>query len=64
MLNDSYRTPLHMLHPPHTIALGCLYLTSVLRQLDLRGWLEGLNTDLNQVTRDMHIQGGVLFMFV
>lgn len=49
LLNDSYRTPLHLVYPPHVVALGCLHLMSVLRRIDLRAWLEGLNTDLNQV---------------
>lgn len=48
LLNDSYRTPLHLVYPPHVVALGCLHLMSVLRRIDLRAWLEGLQTDLNQ----------------
>jgi hypothetical protein len=53
ILNDSYRTPLHVLYPPHIIALGCLHLASILRGIDLRAWLEGLQADLNQASHKL-----------
>ena len=28
VVNDSYRTEASLLHPPHTIALGCLSVVS------------------------------------
>ncbi|KAL4436107.1 hypothetical protein ABPG77_005555 [Micractinium sp. CCAP 211/92] len=49
ILSDSYRTPLHMLHPPHIVALGALCLAGVITQLDLRAWLEGLDVDFARV---------------
>lgn len=49
ILSDSYRTPLHLLHPPHILALGALCLAGVITQLDLRAWLQGLDTDFARV---------------
>ncbi|KAI7837201.1 hypothetical protein COHA_008992 [Chlorella ohadii] len=45
VLSDSYRTPLHVMHPPHIIALGALCLAATITQLDLRSWLNGLDAD-------------------
>lgn len=52
ILSDSYRTPLHLLHPPHALALGALSLAGVITQLDLRAWLQGLDTDFAQVGKN------------
>lgn len=49
LVNDSYRTPLALLHPPHIIALGCFHLASLLRGFDLQPWLKGLSADMNKV---------------
>lgn len=57
ILSDSYRTPLHMLHPPHIIALGALCLAGVITQLDLRAWLEGLDVDFARVGAALYMDG-------
>ena len=49
ILSDSYRTPLHLLHPPHVLALGALCLAATITQLDLRSWLDGLTADFQTV---------------
>ena len=49
ILGDSYRTALHLVHPPHLVALGSLALAASITQLDLRAWLQGLDADFAQV---------------
>ncbi|KAL4855050.1 Cyclin-C1-2 [Chlorella vulgaris] len=49
ILGDSYRSPLHLVHPPHILALGSLCLAAVITQLDLRSWLQGLDADFGKV---------------
>ena len=49
ILSDSYRTPLHLLHPPHVLALGALCLAATITQLDLQSWLDGLTADFQTV---------------
>lgn len=53
ILSDSYRTPLHVLHPPHVVALGALCLAGVITQLDLRAWLQGLDVDFARVGQSL-----------
>lgn len=48
-LNDLYRTDLSLVYPPHLLALGCLYLASIICSREIGLWLENLNVDLNQV---------------
>ncbi len=48
-LNDAYRTDVVLMYPPHVVAIGCLFLASVICGRDLRLWLEGLNVDLDGV---------------
>lgn len=50
VLSDSYRTPLHIMHPPHIVALGALCLAATITQLDLRSWLNGLDADFAAVS--------------
>lgn len=50
VLSDSYRTPLHIMHPPHIVALGALCLAATITQLDLRAWLNGLDADFAAVS--------------
>jgi hypothetical protein len=50
ILGDSYRTPLHLVHPPHLVALGSLALAASITQFDLRAWLQGLDADFAQVS--------------
>ncbi|KXZ56547.1 CYCC1 protein [Gonium pectorale] len=48
-LNDSYRTDVHLLHPPHIVALGCLCLAASSDGVELGSWLQRLNVELGQV---------------
>ncbi|GLI69151.1 hypothetical protein VaNZ11_013708 [Volvox africanus] len=48
-LNDSYRSDVNLLYPPHVVALGCLCLAASASGVDLSQWLQRLDVDLNQV---------------
>lgn len=48
-LNDSYRSDVNLLYPPHVVALGCLCLAAGSCNVDLAPWLGKLNVDLGQV---------------
>ncbi|KAF8067290.1 cyclin-C1-1 [Scenedesmus sp. PABB004] len=48
-LNDAYRTDAPLVHAPHVLALGCLYLASVVAGVDITAWLEGVDVDTSQV---------------
>ena len=58
LLNDSYRTDLCLLHAPHVIALGCIYLAAQLMDKDIRAWVEDLRLDVNQVRLGLRLSGG------
>ena len=47
--NDSYRTDVSLLYPPHLIALASLYVASVYKKKDLRKWFDKLNVNLDEV---------------
>ncbi|KAI8584055.1 hypothetical protein K450DRAFT_221280 [Umbelopsis ramanniana AG] len=57
IVNDSYRTDVCLLYPPHMIALAAIYITVVLKhadfapgsvgdKLDMRQWFADLNVDM------------------
>jgi cyclin C len=48
-LNDAHRTDLPLVHAPHVLALGCVYLASVICSRDIRAWLQTVDVDLNEV---------------
>lgn len=48
-LNDVYRTDAPIVYAPHVLALGCLYLASVICSRDITAWLEGVEADMDQV---------------
>lgn len=48
-LNDVYRTDAPLVYAPHVLALGCLYLASVICSRDITAWLEGVDADINQI---------------
>jgi hypothetical protein len=48
-LNDVYRTDAPLVYAPHVLALGCLYLASVICSRDITAWLEGVDADINEV---------------
>ncbi|XP_024024210.1 cyclin-C1-2 isoform X1 [Morus notabilis] len=49
LVNDTYRMDLILVHPPHLIALACIYIASVLRDKDTTSWFEELRVDMNVV---------------
>eukprot|EP00047_Mylnosiga_fluctuans_P014943 m.42254 g.42254 ORF g.42254 m.42254 type:complete len:284 (-) comp5712_c1_seq2:140-991(-) len=50
-VNDSYFTPLCLLHPPHMIALACLQIASTLvEDAQLLQWLSELNISITELT--------------
>lgn len=57
IVNDSYRTDVCLLYPPHMIALAAIYITVVLKhadfapgsvgdKIDMRQWFADLNVDM------------------
>jgi len=55
-INDTYRTDVNMIYPPHIIVLGCIYLTgfsekevNYARQNKIATWFAELNVDLDKV---------------
>ncbi|KAI9485165.1 MAG: cyclin-like protein [Benjaminiella poitrasii] len=60
IVNDSYRTDVCLLYPPHFISLAAIYLTVVLNhadfapgstgdQLDMKQWFADLNVDIKSI---------------
>jgi len=51
VINDSYRTDLSLMYPPYIIALAAIYLTSNVKDKDLRQWFCELSIEMNEVGR-------------
>ncbi|KAK9055632.1 hypothetical protein SSX86_026717 [Deinandra increscens subsp. villosa] len=51
LINDSYKTDLILMYPPHTIALACIYVASMLKDKDNTAWFEQLRVDMNMVEK-------------
>ncbi|OAY32852.1 cyclin-C1-2 [Manihot esculenta] len=49
LVNDTYKMDLILIHPPHLIALACIYIASVYREKDITAWFEELRVDMNVV---------------
>ncbi|CAI0426408.1 unnamed protein product [Linum tenue] len=49
LVNDTYKMDLILMHPPHLIALACIYIASVYREKDVTAWFEELRADMNVV---------------
>ncbi|KAJ6874280.1 cyclin-C1-2-like isoform X1 [Populus alba x Populus x berolinensis] len=49
LVNDTYKMDLILVHPPHIIALACIYIASVYREKDSTAWFEELRVDMNVV---------------
>lgn len=49
IVNDTYKMDLMLIHPPHLIALACIYITSVLKEKENTAWFEELRADMNVV---------------
>lgn len=50
IVNDTYKMDLILIHPPHLIALACIYIASVFREKDTTAWFEELRVDMNVVS--------------
>lgn len=50
LVNDTYKMDLILVHPPHLIALACIYIASVIREKDTTAWFEELRVDMNVVS--------------
>lgn len=59
-LNDVYRTDAPIIYAPHVLALGCLYLASVICSRDITAWLETVDVDTNQVRQQAGFHLAVL----
>lgn len=49
LVNDTYKMDLILIHPPHFIALACIYVASVLKDKENTAWFEELRVDMNVV---------------
>nr|GMD18723.1 cyclin-C1-2-like [Ipomoea batatas] len=49
IVNDTYKMDLILIHPPHLIALACIYIASVLKEKETTSWFEELRADMNVV---------------
>lgn len=50
IVNDTYKMDLILIHPPHLIALACIYIASVSKDKDTIAWFEELRVDMNVVS--------------
>ncbi|KAL2336832.1 hypothetical protein Fmac_011278 [Flemingia macrophylla] len=55
LVNDTYKMDLILVHPPHLIALACIYIASVLREKETTAWFEELRVDMNVFYHEMII---------
>jgi len=44
-----------LVHPPHIIALACIYIASLYREKDSTAWFEELRVDLNVVSSKLKL---------
>ncbi|KAL8496169.1 hypothetical protein ACS0TY_020040 [Phlomoides rotata] len=49
IVNDTYKMDLVLMHPPHLIALACIYVASVHKEKENMAWFEELRVDMNVV---------------
>lgn len=49
IVNDTYKMDLMLIHPPHLIALACIYIASVFKEKENTAWFEELRADMNVV---------------
>lgn len=50
VINDSYRTDICLLYPPHQIAIACLHIACVITEKDqYKTWFAELNTDFDKI---------------
>lgn len=55
IVNDSYRTDVCLLYPPHMIALAAIYLTVVLHHADFEPGSAGDRMDMAQWFADLNV---------
>lgn len=55
IVNDSYRTDVCLLYPPHMIALAAIYMTVVLNHADFVAGSIGDKTDMRQWFADLNV---------
>ena len=55
IVNDSYRTDVSLLYPPHMIALAAIYITVVLNHADFTPGSIGDRTDMRQWFADLNV---------
>lgn len=49
LVNDTYKTDLILMYPPHMIALSCIFLACIHKERDTFAWFEELRIDLNMM---------------
>jgi len=49
VVNDTYRTDIPLLYPPHLIAIACLHLACATQSKDFKQWFAELNVDLDKI---------------
>lgn len=49
LVNDTYKTDLVLMYPPHMIALSCIFLACIHKERDTISWFEELRIDLNML---------------
>jgi len=49
IINDSLRTDVSLLYPPHQIAIGALQIACVILQKELKHWFAELNVDMDKI---------------
>lgn len=49
IINDTYRTDIPLLYPPHMIAIAAMHMASVSAGKDFKQWFAELNVDLDKV---------------
>ncbi len=59
-MNDSYRTDVLLLYPPHIIALACIYLVAFQKDKDVSQWFSELNVEMKEVRRGNNYMRGIV----
>eukprot|EP00252_Welwitschia_mirabilis_P015215 TRINITY_DN3346_c0_g1_i5.p1 TRINITY_DN3346_c0_g1~~TRINITY_DN3346_c0_g1_i5.p1 ORF type:complete len:252 (-),score=40.93 TRINITY_DN3346_c0_g1_i5:274-1029(-) len=49
LVNDTYKTDLLLIYPPYMIALACIYVACILKDVDSQAWFEELRVDMNVI---------------
>lgn len=49
VINDSLKTDVCLLYPPHQIAIACLQMACCVLQRDLKTWFAELNVDMEKI---------------